>query len=142
MLIIGSFTIATEYYNNETWTSDWGLIKLNTDIGNNCGWTGIAYSNDYSAIVGQRITLSGYPWDNDNSNYQYYQYESSDNILEGYSDVLSYKVDMTNGQSGCPVWDTSGYSIAINSREGRDIDYNYGICINKNLFDLFVSKMN
>ena len=46
---------------------------------------------------------------------------------------------MTHGQSGSPIWDSSGYSIAINAREVTDIDYNIGVCINKNLF---VGKMN
>ncbi len=80
---------------------DWGFIRLNDDIGEECGYFGF----EFGTSVGSHIHVSGYP---DEKNKQ--QWMGSGYILD-YSDfgfdstyVMHYDVDTTYGQSGGPVY--------------------------------------
>lgn len=91
--------ISTEYMNNRTYTEDWGLLELNSDIGNKCGWLGIAYSEDYSCFLNKNATIAGYP-----TSDKYHQYEATGPVKITNPLTLNYDIDTEPGQSGSPVW--------------------------------------
>ena len=111
---------------------DWAILCLNTDIGNNCGWMGIRKFDDYKACIGQDVTLSGYPVKDAMVGWQYCH---SGNIEGASENLLTYKLDMTSGQSGCPVYMWDGYAIGVNTREYLIQSKNEANRVNQFMFD-------
>lgn len=130
--------ISTSFMNNGTATEDWGLLELNREIGNNCGWRGIAYSEDYSGFLNQNVTLAGYP-----STHRYYQYQATGAVKITSSSKLYYDIDTEPGQSGSPIWDSAGYCIGIHVH-GTYTGMQWNSCTNitKSKFEFFTSKMD
>lgn len=130
--------ISTSFMNNGTASEDWGLLELNSDIGNNCGWRGIAYSEDYSGFLNQNVTLPGYP-----SSHRYYQHQATGPVKITSSTKLYYDIDTERGQSGSPIWDSAGYCIGIHVHGTYDgMPWNSCTNITKSKFEFFKSKMN
>lgn len=100
----GSSTAAT-LYSVTGWTVsgssqyDYGVIKLNSALGNSTGWFGTFWQtaslNKYPSI------LIGYP--GDKSPYQS-QWMSSDNVKASSARNVFYQNDTYGGQSGSAVW--------------------------------------
>lgn len=130
--------IATDYMNNGTASEDWALLELNKDIGNSCGYRGIAYSEDYSGFTNQNVTVAGYPYP-----HRYYQYQATGPVKIADALNLYYDVDTESGQSGSPVWDSAGYCVAIHVRGTYDgMPWNAASNITKSRFEFFTSKMD
>lgn len=111
---------------------DYAYIKLDQNIGDKVGWFGISALSD-SNMIGERISVAGY----------------RDGILKidtGYmepydANVLLHNVDTVGGNSGCPIYDSSYYAVAIHiagnyyNREVSDAgSVNYGRRITRNLY--------
>lgn len=118
---------------------DWGLLILNSNIGNSCGYMGFAYSNDYSWWNNKYVTVTGYPtpplrgWT---------QWTHREQVKYGRDLYMIYAVDTESGQSGSPVIeDGTGYAIGIHHGEDtiEGTGYNLGINITKARFNTFLS---
>ncbi len=118
---------------------DWALLTLSGNIGDACGWSGIAFSDDYSYFAnGEKVRVTGYPTEKGIRQYTGY------GDVIGASDIfLAYEVDTTGGQSGSPVYDKGGYVIGIHIAEGAYDGRPANICSNitRNRFNTFVEKM-
>lgn len=103
-----------------------------------CGWQGIAYSDDYSYFAnGEYVTVIGYP-------ERLTQYTMRDKVVQATDMHLTYAVDTSEGQSGSPVRDDSGYAIGIHSGSVKINGVTYNRCANitKARFNTFTNRMN
>ena len=142
--------ISKQYYTESIGSElsdyyDWGFIRLDDDIGNECGYFGFELGASYGSLV----YISGYP---DEKNKQ--QWMGSGHTLD-YSDfgfdptyVRHYDVDTTYGQSGAPVYrETNGGEflvIAVHNMdyagtEGVEDPVNQGSCITHQLYAFILS---
>ena len=142
--------ISKQYYTESIGSElsdyyDWGFIRLDDDIGEECGYFGFELGASYGSLV----YVSGYG-ESDNK-----QRMGSGHTLD-YSDfgfdptyVRHYDVDVTDGQSGAPVYrETNGGEflvIAVHNMDYADEpggDYgsvNQGSCITHQLYAFILS---
>ena len=118
---------------------DWGLLKLNSRIGEKCGSMGFACSDDYSGWVGKYVTVTGYP-NPYNKNWKLYTHREQ--VKSAKPLYMTYAVDTEAGQSGAPVIeDGTGYAIGIH-HGGDSVEhsgYNLGVNITRARFNTFKS---
>lgn len=113
--------IATPYSDNKDNNYDYGLLKLSSSIGNQCGWLGYTYNG---GAVNSSIKLIGYAGDLDSK----YQYESTGKITSLTANRLAYDADAGGGQSGGPLFVGSTVvgihtQSATNINRGKRIHY-------------------
>jgi len=100
------FLIPQKWINPETqYGSDFGMIKLDTKLGDITGGIGI------SSLVfnNETIETAGYPSDlNDNT-----MYFSKGNITAIKPEKFYHNIDTYNGQSGSPIWNSSQLLIGL-----------------------------
>lgn len=118
---------------------DWGVLKLDTDVGAVTGYLGIYYTT--GGMAGTSIEISGYPWDKNNDAYQFFQYKATGTITTSETAVLKYNVDTLGGQSGAPVFlANGGHVVGIHHGSvGSSIPLNEGARITPSLFDYLLS---
>lgn len=133
-----SYSMDKKWIENYNSLEDWCLIELDSNIGEKCGWQGIAYSDDYGYFAqGEKVTVIGYP-------QRFKQFTMRDSVVKATYMYLLYAVDTSKGQSGSPVRDDPGYAIGIHSGyvELNGVTYNRCANITKTRFNAFVSRMN
>lgn len=92
------------YYNMNY---DWLVVKLQKPAGDT-EYIGdkVGYFNYSSVIVGNNVTVSGYP-----KEYAYYMLTDNGNISTYITDyIFRHNVYTTEGQSGSPVYGTSNHT--------------------------------
>lgn len=140
---VSQIIVDEKFYENEDPEYDWCILILDRNIGEQSGWQGIAYSEDYSYFEdGELVNVTGYPKEKD---FGMIQYTATGPVIKAAHNYLRYDVDETEGQSGSPVYDKKGYVIAINKggyEEWGVIKSNQGTNINKERFNLILSYMN
>lgn len=129
---------------NEGWTVendsnyDWGIILLETNIGNNVGWLGLETKT--SSYDNQSITVSGYP-----GGFGGAMYKSNGTISSSAQYKLySVNTNINGGMSGGPVYyynSNSGYT-AIGIVMGATQTKNSFIRLTREVYDLFVEYRN
>lgn len=139
---VTNITCDARWFNSQNPDEDWSLLKLSSDIGNNTGWQGIAYSDDYSYFAnGQSVRVTGYPKP---QNRGFRQYTMRAPVIQANAMHLIYAVDTEGGQSGAPVIDDPGYAIGIHTNwtTVNGIVYNECSNITRARFNTFVGQMN
>ena len=86
---------------------DWAYMKLQKNVGETVGWFGIRHAND--GQNGKTFTVTGYR----NGVLK----TSSGRVEILNNKLIKYNIDMQPGNSGCPVYDSENYAIAINVAE-------------------------
>ena len=104
---------------------DWGIIVLDRNIGNDVGYMGVNYYDDYLDLRNKNIRITGYPANiNNNTNVvKYNQYEATGNIAGVTNDAISYTIDTSGGQSGSPVYELNNCVIGIHNFAGNTVNY-------------------
>ena len=104
---------------------DWGFIRLNKNIGEDCGYFGF----EFGTSVGSHIYINGY-WEDDNKQWLGSGYII--NVRGGLDPtyIMHYDVDVTDGQSGGPVYrETNAGEFLVIAVHNTDYDGsggNYG----------------
>ena len=105
-------------YESDTGTgNDWAILKLDKNIGNDCGWLDLQVGGFSFGPNGETFHASGYPvHDVKGSNYEDFRTEFLDNHYKEYqfhsssiiTDVdfkyFKHKIDILSGQSGAPIY--------------------------------------
>lgn len=119
---------------------DYALVKLETPIGNECGYFGYTYNG---GSIGNTITVTGYPGDKaENENgvvveSLLYQWTMSGRLNTVTTRQLSYLIDTNHGQSGAPVYLTNS-NIAIGIHHGSAVVANTAARITENIYQLMI----
>lgn len=140
---VSQMVVDKSFYEKEDPEADWCILILDRNIGEDSGWQGIAYSEDYSYFEdGELVNVTGYPSEKD---YGTVQYTATGPVLKATQNYLRYDVDETKGQSGAPVYDKKGYVIGVNKggyKEWGVVKSNQGTNINKERYELILSYMD
>ncbi|MBQ8496310.1 MAG: serine protease [Clostridia bacterium] len=139
-----SLHTSTPWIEDEDLNYDWGLIELDENIGEETGYFTFRYSN--TSLTGTNITVTGYPGDSETGS-DYYQYSMSGTITNYTDTQLDYTIDTEGGQSGSPVYTTTGkivygiHSHGIEDTNGVGIK-NVGVRITSDIYDYFQYVIN
>ncbi|MBQ8356660.1 MAG: trypsin-like serine protease [Clostridia bacterium] len=123
-------TVAAPTYDDaEDANCDWGIIVLNEHIGNDCGWLGFTY--DHGSTFPAYFTMTGYP-----TEYQYYQYTSTDYVTSIEGAYFYHRIDASDGQSGSPIYDSNNIVHGIHVGN-INATRNVGIQITQVIYNYF-----
>jgi len=114
------------WINKRSSDYDWGVIQLNDNIGDRTGYFG-AYRTSKS-LKGKNVDITGYPGEKSMT-----LWNMKGKIKSCTNRRVSYTIDTTGGQSGCPVYTNDYRAIAIHTTGSSKI--NGGTRISKALFD-------
>jgi V8-like Glu-specific endopeptidase len=81
---------------------DYGVIHLDTKLGEKTGWFSVAVAND-EQLSDAFVNLSGYPGDVAGG-FGIYQLFHADQVSDVAENRFFYAIDTFGGQSGSPVW--------------------------------------
>ncbi|MBC1680309.1 trypsin-like serine protease [Listeria welshimeri] len=113
--------IPKEWTKTEPPAEDYGVIKLNKNIGRKTGTMGLT-TNTSGAI-----TISGYHGDKNGK-----LFTQTGSISKTTANSVYYKLDTTRGSSGSGVYNSKKQILAVNAYEYRDrSEDNYGTRITK-----------
>lgn len=118
---------------------DWGIIELETNIGNSVGWLGLETKS--SSYNSKSIKVNGYP-SRVNGETSLTMYRTSGTICSSKTyKLLSDDTNIINGMSGGPLYyynSDTGYT-AIGLVRGAENGKNSFIRFTKSLYNLLVS---
>lgn len=139
-----SFVIPAEFSEDGNNNYDWGIIELESNIGDTVGYMGLATKT--STYNGTSISLTGYPA-TVSGNTTRIMYRSDGTISNSSTYTLSSTdTNAFNGMSGGPVYvykSDKGYTaIAIISRGNNSGTKNIFTRITREVFDLFGTYRN
>lgn len=116
--------VPVPYYENADKNYDWGIIRLDEEIGTKTGYFG--YQFIPHSMVGMNITITGYPYGVDEDKW-YSQWTQSGEIIiydenAGFDRdyVIDYLIDTEEGQSGSPIYryyDGAWTVVGIHAKE-------------------------
>ena len=102
-----TFYVGTKFANHTyTIVNDYAVIKFNTNVGTTTGWLGIRWNY---AANNKSFYLCGY--------HGGILKRQKGKVYTLDSSHLKYTLDTKGGSSGCPLYDTANYSVAINIAE-------------------------
>jgi V8-like Glu-specific endopeptidase len=124
---------------------DFGMVILDTAIGNITGWSGLL-SLPKELLTEWPVTVTGYPGDKGTGNYHSTQMWEMHGDMKRVTDhQLYYDIDTWEGQSGSAVWrqewpEYKGpYTVGVHTyREDKDGEGNKGTRLTKDKFDLIL----
>jgi glutamyl endopeptidase len=79
---------------------DYGMLVLQSDVGNRTGWYGLITTNDDGKLLRKKVNVSGYPGDKGGEE----QWWHADVIKGVGAKRVVYDIDTMGGQSGSGVW--------------------------------------
>lgn len=110
---------------------DWGMLRFDQNVGKKCGYFGAKSLNKNQ--IGQVVTVRGYPGEKQN------QLWTANGTVTGFNKrLLCYKVDITPGQSGSPVYQSDYRAVAIHTSSPTNRPYNQGQHLDQSLIKIFV----
>ncbi len=102
--------VSDEWINGEDYGEDWGLITLNSAIGDYTGYVNIATYSD--SLSFENVFSMGYPGDLKDGNSLYYTDGSIDSIQD--NELLFFDdMDAYAGQSGSGIFDYNGDELGV-----------------------------
>lgn len=108
---------------------DWGLVKLNDDVGSITGYFGLDVSTNGYDLLQKNISVTGYP--SDKSNGCVGMWKGTGTVKSQNMYQIGYTCDTFKGDSGAPVYNSSNTVVAIHVRgTSRYAPYNEGTKIN------------
>lgn len=116
-----------DWYNYTDNQDDWGIIRINANLGSSTGWLGLRWQS--SSYNGTTVNAVGYPASD--GTHMYY---GSGTVNTSSARTLSGDWDLTGGQSGGPVekyYSDTGYTALGINRGGGST---YGKCLLRNRF--------
>jgi len=126
---------------------DYGVLKLNTDIGDATGWFGFLWRSGSKGLLNAPAIIPGYPGDKPDGE----QWESADKVRISWNRQIFYYNDTAGGMSGSPIWYDKGnkgpYGIGIHAygfphKDWPHTKYNHGTRINETRFNNLKSWIN
>lgn len=126
---------------------DWGLIRLDSNIGNTCGYFDFQFVPH--SMANMSVTLTGYPSMNNTSVFNMYQATGAITSCTEYR--FECRIDASSGQSGSPVYyyDSSmqkyravGIYIGSYENSGSSTDYNVGVRFTSSLYSFVLAYKN
>lgn len=122
------------WYKDENNQDDWGIIRVNKNIGKSTGWLGLRWQS--ASYNNQYLYANGYPAEY--PNYMYYGYGK---VTSCSARTIVGNWDLSGGQSGGPVFKyiaDYGY-CAVGINRGGSSTYSDCLRIDEWIFNKFMS---
>lgn len=125
---------------------DWGVIEVESNVGDVTGWLGIVPANSYSDVAGRTFQTNGYPSDLDNefrsidNKWMYSTYGTFTGTKPRFLPTMYMDIDFAGGQSGSAIYryvDGAGYAAQAIGVAGND--QTIVVLINDWLYDFYMS---
>ena len=134
--------VCTQYYEYNSGYHDWGVIRLEDNIGNSSGYLGIKFMTRNMANAD--VKLIGYPGDLNNDTY--YQYEQTGTIIEDNTEEATpatyrsfiHQLDTFRGQSGAPIL-YNNKCIGVHYTPSKNNTFNYAFGITSQLYSFLLA---
>ena len=107
-------------------TCDYAIFRLEEDIGGTTGCFSLRYDVPDEELEGISFHVAGYK----NGILKH----DTGKVYPQSRQYLTHYADMESGNSGCPVYDSNYYVIAINSAEAEDGSKNYAVRITGDMY--------
>lgn len=108
--VVDIIYLSQEFYFNESADEDWAVLKLNTRVGLETGWLGKGWSP--GSMNGKEVATAGYP-----SERTYVDiWVTRGEIVSTLTTRIKYSLETEMGESGSPIYDTSGIVWGIHTR--------------------------
>lgn len=134
--------VGGNWANGADINDDWGVIRLNSNIGNNVGWLGL--KTQTASYNGTSVKVNGYPGKVGGVT-KYTMYRASGTVTTSLDRMLrSTNINNTGGMSGGPMYIYSseyGYQ-AIAFTRGETSSYNSYVRLDSWIFNKFKSYIN
>ncbi len=115
--------------DNEDQAEDWGLVKLNSDVGSTTGYFGLDISTNGYDLLQKNISVTGYPTDKSDGGVG--MWKGTGTVKNQNMYEIGYTCDTYKGDSGAPVYLSNNRVVAIHVRGVNPTnDYNEGTKIN------------
>ena len=105
---------------------DYAIFQLDEDIGETTGYFSLRYDVPDEELTGLSFQVAGYK----NGILKH----GIGKVFPQSRQYLAHYADMESGNSGCPVYDSNYYVIAINSAEAEDGSQNYAVRITGDMY--------
>lgn len=133
--------------------NDWAVLKLDSSIGNDCGWLNLQSGGITIGETGDDFSISGYPvHESPNNNFddfktddllnhrKEYQYCARGKILSANLKYFTHNIDALKGQSGSPIYfissrDNLAHVVGIYYGCQVDNSINYGVRITSTIIN-------
>ncbi len=127
----------TGWTNDRNHEHDWGLIRIDRNLGTTVGWMGRETAPYTDPIYSSSTTINsaGYPGDRDLGLNMYYDYNTT---RVANDNNHWYYVDTAGGQSGMPIWRLTGgnrYVQTVHAYGNDGSGSNHGTRLNQNKYD-------
>lgn len=133
------------WVQNQSEKYDYGVIKLDCDVGNTVGWFGFLWKSGKDAMKNFPEAITGYPGDKSLE-----QWQSHDKVRQSNKKQIFYRNDTIGGMSGSPIWFDKGtkgpYGIGIHAYglhgTGAHSTLNHGTRITEARFNNLLNWIN
>lgn len=126
------------WQSSESYDADYGLIRLNTSLGNSTGWLSLANPSSSPASVGMSFESVGYP--GDLSVRPYYVSGTLDRI-SGSKLIFTDDMDALGGQSGSAVINSNGQVVGVISHQTTNPTGNAATYIDSSAYNSLTTKL-
>lgn len=89
-----------EKYTGSGYTWDYGIVVLNSNLGNTTGWLGLHAAGTASSLNGKSISVTGYPGDKPYAT----MWKDNGTISSASTYTFKHNADTYRGHSGSPVY--------------------------------------
>lgn len=128
-----------DYPKEEDEQYDFGIVKLNENIGNKVGWASLA-ALDHDELESMEVNVTGYPLSKTPFSVafhipSYNMYTMSGPIKKISKHKIYYDIDTSGGQSGSGVWRMNSEGqiecIGVHTTGGSRLEGNGAVRINQ-----------
>lgn len=130
--------VASAWKNDNNNNYDWGVVTLQTPIGETVGNLGKRWQS--ASYVGTNVTTIGYPMLLGLNNY-YFMYKSTGTVTSNTSYILTCNYNTYDRASGAPIL-LNNSSVVIGIQSGADNSNSYAVRITEYLYDLLQEKLS
>lgn len=134
--------VSSGWYDNEDGNYDWGIIELDSNLGDSVGWLGLETKT--TSYNGKSVMSNGYPKTvNGTTKHTMYRTNGTVSSSQTYK-LYSQNTNAAGGMSGGPLYyysSSTGYTAIGISTTGGSNSNGY-IRITRELYDIFLSYRN
>lgn len=122
----------------EDYHYDFGLVKLNSSLGNSTGWLSLANPSTTSLSLGTPLSSIGYPGD---LAVQPFYVAGTLDLLTSGKLIFTDDMDAMGGQSGSPVLNHLGQVVGVISHQTTNPSGNAAVHINSGNYELLTTQL-
>lgn len=135
----GSFLyVPPAWQSLEDYDYDFGLVQLNSSLGNSTGWLSLANPDIMPLSLGTELSSIGYPGD---LVVQPFYVSGTLDLLTSGKLIFTNDMDALGGQSGSPVLNHLGQVVGVISHQTTNPSGNAAVYLNSSDYELLMGQL-